>query len=83
MTEKQCPKCHDTAIHLQQTSSPDADTFTMTAKYCDCPTAQLYLARLRQQFIGLKSRLSLVERDFLERMVHLAAEKAKTPEQPH
>ena len=81
MTENQCPKCHDTAIHLEQHWGPEA--LTVTGGWCDCPTAQLYLARLRQQFIGLKSRLSLVERDFLERMVHLAAQKAKTPQQPY
>lgn len=74
---EQCPKCHDTAIHLQQSHSPEA--ITVTAKYCDCPMSQLYLARLRQHFVGLKSRLSLVERDFIERIAQIAAEKAKNP----
>lgn len=69
-----CPKCHDTAIHFQQTQSSTA--VTTTARFCGCPTAKLFLARLQAQAIP-KGRASLIARDILERLVQLAARKAK------
>lgn len=67
----ECPKCYNTGIHIQHHHRTDVDAHISTAQWCDCPIAKRYLTALRQRFIGLKSRLSLVERDFLERMAQL------------
>ena len=61
----ECPKCHNTAIHMTHSYGPDA--ITTTARFCDCQTAKWYLARLYSSF-ALKSRSQLVARDILERM---------------
>jgi len=61
-----CPKCQDTAIQFHHSPGPEA--ITTTAKWCDCRTARLYLARL-----------SLAEVDLIERFVASALLRAKTP----
>lgn len=64
----ECPKCHNTAIHMTHSYGPDA--ITTTAKFCDCRAAKWYLARLNSQPV-LKSRIALIKRDILERMAQL------------
>ena len=64
----ECPKCHNTGIHLQFEYGPES--VTSSAKFCDCPIAKSYLARLRTLPV-LKSRLALIQRDVLERAIQL------------
>jgi hypothetical protein len=72
----ECPKCHDTGIHIQHQYNSQA--VTSTAKFCDCPIAKNYLAQFRS-IPALKSRIALIQRDYLERMAHLA----QTPKNPN